>query len=106
MSRWRPRLRPSFPRARGDGPEVSILIDGRPVLPPRPRGWTCSYSMLPLFAQASPAPAGMDPVCFQPIIHEMGFPRARGDGPSRTTSCSPRRLLPPRPRGWTLAIAM
>ncbi len=33
----------------------------------------------------------------------VGFPRRRGDGPSRSRSASSRRPFPPQARGWTAA---
>ena len=57
----RSRWRISFPRARGDGPDFSVMVDFRLKLPPRSRGWTRRWPVLLSAADASPALAGMDP---------------------------------------------
>ncbi len=94
-------LRRSAPRARGDGPARVAATYLRQTCSPRPRGWTRARRCYLSAADLLPAPAGMDPSRARLGSFYATAPRARGDGPSKTsrrrcpTSCSPR------PRGWT-----
>ena len=90
-----------FPRTRGDGP----LEDGDrwifKAFPPHARGWTRLLAASQGGDHVSPARAGMDRHRLRWRLRPAGFPRTRGDGPSR--GC-PRRWIwrfPPHARGWT-----
>ena len=95
------RKRKRFPRARGDGPLPGRLRDHVPGLPPRSRGWTPSATSPSLRGDASPALAGMDPDGERRHRWCLGFPRARGDGPTAQSATPVTDELPPRSRGWT-----
>src|SRR5699024_10169444 len=72
---------------------------------PRTRGWTCLRGLPDGNLDESPAHAGMDrPVrgCTSPRLRE---PRARGDGPARTTPGATQPVRAPRTRGWTERFA-
>ena len=94
---------PGFPRARGDGPSGSRGIGADVLLPPRSRGWTFIPTTHALDDHASPALAGMDLPMMSFFQSVIGFPRARGDGPSEKPRNPSRPELPPRSRGWTRA---
>ena len=90
-----------FPRTRGDGP-LTFTVRGRNALfPPHARGWTASSPLPPSQATVSPARAGMDPSYSSCGRGFIGFPRTRGDGPSRATTRNPALEFPPHARGWT-----
>ena len=50
-----------FPRTRGDGPQTSATGAPPVAVPPHPRGWSISSSLLEAALTGSPAPAGMVP---------------------------------------------
>ena len=95
------RLR-SFPRARGDRPMPRPQEPDKDELPPRTRGSTLWLSIKNGTAKASPAHAGIDPSPVRMPAPRPGFPRARGDRPSRTRALVRDGWLPPRTRGSTL----
>ncbi len=94
--RWR-----WLPRARGDGPVLTLLTLGLAMAPPRSRGWTPSRARALHDGAGSPALAGMDPLPDPDGPASWRLPRARGDGPrfDRAPCCSGG--APPRSRGWT-----
>ncbi len=91
-----------FPRVRGDGPEAASSPVPMPTVPPRPRGWSQRRETEAPEGVGSPASAGMVP--FWPIwdFDRLGFPRVRGDGPCPADCIEQGKLVPPRPRGWSL----
>ena len=98
------RFSTRFPRPRGDGPFA--IFDRRTfaeVSPPT-RGWTVIRRKVGKQLDGFPAHAGMDPEEARRSGPRRGFPRPRGDGPSRR-SCKVRAsLVSPPTRGWTLAV--
>ena len=97
--------RPSFPRARGDGPATATSRRPKSLLPPRSRGWTHPALAVGVFDAASPALAGMDLSSVPSVVFSASFPRARGDGPMADGVALFHAKLPPRSRGWTLIEA-
>ena len=72
-----------FPRVRGDGPSVAMVLIARLKFPPRARGWTLGSNGPHRTLEVSPACAGMDPLVIARISPKYSFPRVRGDGPHR-----------------------
>ena len=72
-------------------------------VPPHPRGWSRQTVPPRQPRVGSPAPAGMvpDPLGFCGLRY--GFPRTRGDGPVLAVVTEPFVVVPPHPRGWSLA---
>ena len=99
----RPRggRRSSFPRRRGDGPEILDAADGSELFPPQARGWTLPCAGREKGRQVSPAGAGMDRCGGWPGGCLDCFPRRRGDGPSAGLARTLRARFPPQARGWT-----
>ena len=97
--------RRGIPRARGDGPQARA--PGRRARPdsPRSRGWTVGLGRLRQDVDGFPALAGMDPCLRLRPPRPAGIPRARGDGPSRTTWGGRPGRDSPRSRGWTVSAA-
>ena len=89
-----------FPRARGDGPHAAIKRWILAAVPPRPRGWALLLSISWSYGAGSPAPAGMGRRRDSHLGLDVGFPRARGDGPLSLCPRRYQRRVPPRPRGW------
>ena len=98
-------IRHRLPRARGDGPSLSLRCSSATVAPPRSRGWTLQLSRWPHEASGSPALAGMDPSAPSTAANCTWLPRARGDGREEPARARRRRLAPPRSRGWTEAAS-
>ena len=80
-SRLHPTRRRSFPRTRGDGPDLAVARRAAIVFPPHARGWTLGPSGDPTDGRVSPARAGMDPYRGAVPQNRTRFPRTRGDGP-------------------------
>ena len=90
-----------FPRTRGDVPLPRRAPLYKFVLPPHTRGCTGHRRRPRHPLAASPAHAGMY-LCLIFLVRLLfGFPRTRGDVPSREQWNSPRCLLPPHTRGCT-----
>ncbi len=99
-----PRIRDptGFPRVRGDGPRSPEQLECLRKVPPRPRGWSPKPPELVKSRRGSPASAGMVPLSTKAVYWPVRFPRVRGDGPRVSARPSKTRLVPPRPRGWSL----
>ena len=95
-----------FPRTRGDGPQLVVNGGGGPAVPPHPRGWSLAEGHQHLHLSGSPAPAGMVPYRTQPRQRCPRFPRTRGDGPSCSARIVVSLMVPPHPRGWSLAMQL
>ena len=116
-----------FPRTRGDGPAFRVILDVTPPFPPHARGWTLGDDSGPAACvtafpphargwtavlilvkrgyrdQVSPARAGMDR--YERLTSRgyayRGFPRTRGDGPTKSSGSEISPAFPPHARGWT-----
>ena len=95
------RERGWIPRARGDGPDGGEPDRERRQDSPRSRGWTHDVDALLARLDGFPALAGMDPATIGPSSSRRRIPRARGDGPSPSSSRSDANTDSPRSRGWT-----
>ena len=95
------RIRPRFPRTRGDVPWCSSLSRRSRWLPPHARGCTLRRACGRARHLASPARAGMYPTPQTGVPGRSGFPRTRGDVPSPFGAFSGGRWLPPHARGCT-----
>ncbi len=93
-----------FPRVRGDGPSKTLPRLSRRRVPPRPRGWSHQNETATLQTSGSPASAGMVPHCASARSSAGRFPRVRGDGPGTGAVLPGTFGVPPRPRGWSLAL--
>ena len=91
----------SFPRTRGDGPNLPSTTGIAFTFPPHARGWTRNWSRIRCGKSVSPARAGMDPKLVKDKMREKCFPRTRGDGPPIGTAPPERLGFPPHARGWT-----
>ena len=91
----------SLPRACGDrpGPPTGPHFGTPP--PPRMRGSTCDVGEAPVWAAASPAHAGIDPVTVRGYWMRQCLPRACGDRPRVEYIEELERGPPPRMRGST-----
>ncbi|SIS12056.1 hypothetical protein SAMN05421833_12919, partial [Microbispora rosea] len=98
-----PRSATSRPRARGDGPVLEPGSGVGTLSPPRPRGWSGLPDHLRPVDVVAPAPAGMVPDRRGVGVAAVRRPRARGDGPRRSTRRPWPPRSPPRPRGWSHA---
>jgi len=95
------RIHSGFPRRRGDGPPwLTPYVVGLPF-PPQARGWTPVLRLRTDRRPVSPAGAGMDLSQGVLKLTPVGFPRRRGDGPSKKSIHRTRRQFPPQARGWT-----
>ncbi len=94
----------ALPRTRGDPPRTRGGPDATADPPPHPRGSTHHFRVAPLFADPSPAPAGIHPLCAAPLRAAGALPRTRGDPPRtrRRTGCGSNP--PPHPRGSTPCV--
>ena len=91
----------SFPRTRGDGPQV-VVTKGRVFpFPPHARGWTPCSELAEGGPCVSPARAGMDPCLLRTLATGVCFPRTRGDGPLASRTSALPDTFPPHARGWT-----
>ena len=72
---------PSFPRARGDGPNLRLILKIRILFSPRPWGWSDFIENLLSPLAVFPAPVGMVRNLSGVAVQILRFPRARGDGP-------------------------
>ena len=91
-----------LPRARGDGPFVTLISSDITAASPRSRGWTPSACLRASATGGFPALAGMDPRTRSPCRRGCRLPRARGDGPARALYNVISAGASPRSRGWTL----
>ena len=95
-----------FPRTRGDGPAAGAgHVRGVPVSP-HTRGWTRPRPAGPFACTGFPAHAGMDPSRRRQLSRRPGFPRTRGDGPSRLWTSGATFPVSPHTRGWTVVIPL
>ena len=78
--------RARFPRPRGDGPRTGRRDRVGDQVSPPTRGWTSDRGRLGYYHNGFPAHAGMDPVSNPTYSTAVGFPRPRGDGPSRSSA--------------------
>ena len=90
-----------LPRARGDGPKVSMTGQMHPAASPRTRGWTQVAGWPTPTVRGFPAHAGMDPRQSRKRPRPCGLPRARGDGPDARQIVPVQAKASPRTRGWT-----
>ena len=90
-----------FPRRRGDAPHRPAVLRAGALFPPQARG--CTVELLSLLAatRVSPAGAGMHRRWRESSHGYCGFPRRRGDAPSRGLLESLGRPFPPQARGCT-----
>ncbi len=93
----------SFPRRRGDGPQVASRFGVSKRFPPQARGWTFGEPPRRVRQLVSPAGAGMDPPIDIPGTARRSFPRRRGDGPPLMLKPPRSKRFPPQARGWTLS---
>ena len=91
----------SFPRARGDGPRLPILIRAKAAFSPRPWGWSAVFLNFVKNSNVFPAPVGMVRFTSLEIGNKLGFPRARGDGPRKPEPLKNGWMFSPRPWGWS-----
>ena len=91
----------SFPRRRGDGPEMNADERRRFWFPPQARGWTLHEDTGVLHYTVSPAGAGMDRSSCIATAPRHCFPRRRGDGPVVVLMRGGEERFPPQARGWT-----
>ncbi len=92
---------PSFPRPRGDRPDLTQDRTAAQMLPPPTRGSTRGCGGAHLQPGASPAHAGIDPETGRYRRDFTGFPRPRGDRPIAAATDAARMMLPPPTRGST-----
>ena len=90
-----------FPRPRGDGPHVVSRMKSRAWVSPPTRGWTPREVWRHGLPNGFPAHAGMDHCTASLGTTRPGFPRPRGDGPSRSFGGPPTSPVSPPTRGWT-----
>ena len=95
-----------FPRRRGDGPTICLLLFFVQVFPPQARGWTVDEEIPPGPRHVSPAGAGMDLSIPTKSAVAPCFPRRRGDGPDTKTYRGTCSTFPPQARGWTAHLRM
>ena len=92
-------LEKRFPRARGDVPSILCGVTILLTFSPRTRGCSVPSHSLPGTRDVFPAHAGMFLPSRSPPRFPTGFPRARGDVPSRTFTASTLVGFSPRTRG-------
>ena len=90
-----------FPRPRGDGPIRGLRTAVTQTVSPPTRGWTRNTLIGHRCPSGFPAHAGMDPHDVLRSYMFSGFPRPRGDGPSKRRHFPLRPLVSPPTRGWT-----
>ena len=90
-----------FPHARGDGPQSKRLLALANLFSPRPWGWSAPRRFPRLRPEVFPTPVGMvrGIVLWEGIL--LGFPHARGDGPTTSQTRSASSWFSPRPWGWS-----
>ena len=93
-----------FPRTRGDGPCDPVPCPLPFGVPPHPRGWSQLIAGADAGSDGSPAPAGMVLTQRDLLALVARFPRTRGDGPSLHAVRDMLGVVPPHPRGWSLAL--
>ena len=91
----------SFPRTRGDVPELPSYPRHGEGLPPHARGCTVHGMTDAAGVGASPARAGMYPRPTRRRTPPSSFPRTRGDVPAKHRRLIVRQQLPPHARGCT-----
>ena len=89
------------PRARGDGPGCPARPERFWGCSPRTRGWSQGHGRVLALGRVFPAHAGMVPGTCCRTDRCAGVPRARGDGPSRTSVRMVAIRCSPRTRGWS-----
>ena len=94
-----------FPRTRGDVPQPGASGWRSTRLPPHARGCTAAPRAAGRTFGASPARAGMYPAAVAEPVVPPGFPRTRGDVPSRMAASWRVSTLPPHARGCTPGCA-
>ena len=90
-----------FPRLRGDVPSYESVEIVRRAVPPLARGCPPNQSPLNGPKSGSPACAGMSPGRPPRRRTARGFPRLRGDVPSKASFAASTAPVPPLARGWT-----
>ncbi len=101
-----PGHRRLLPAPAGMDPRKTRASLTRAACSPRPRGWTPDSADGHPRQGLLPAPAGMDPRWRGAGVRCGTAPRARGDGPHRHQPGIRRPNCSPRPRGWTLVVAV
>ena len=96
-----PGRRSRFPRTRGDAPMWRWSRSGARRLPPHTRGCTRTSPASRKTSIASPAHAGMHRPPRRGRTDDTGFPRTRGDAPTRPKGSERGVMLPPHTRGCT-----
>ena len=115
-----------FPRPRGDGPFIRLVLNRIDGVPPPTRGWSVGpqahaasqwgspahAGMVPRArhhrpgALGSPAHAGMVLVGIRAVARDLRFPRPRGDGPRLSAGLHAEPPVPPPTRGWSRTAAV
>ena len=93
-----------FPRIRGD---VPVSQQGHPAkrwFSPHTRGCSCYYHHRASIGAVFPAYAGMFPAYEQYLQMRGGFPRIRGDVPSRSSTVQIMRWFSPHTRGCSAVV--
>ena len=91
----------SFPRRRGDAPDVATRILPSAGFPPQARGCTVPADGQGWDSRVSPAGAGMHPGGSVRYRSSASFPRRRGDAPQRLLDPGLTPQFPPQARGCT-----
>ena len=91
-----------FPRVRGDRPQVQCSTRAGRLFPPRARGSSRYRPFGCLTVPVSPACAGIVPHRQYHHWRPWGFPRVRGDRPSKVAVVLDKHVFPPRARGSSL----
>src|SRR5690606_35379483 len=86
---------------RGDRPFARVVTRPFASVPPHTRGSTLEGCALARCVAGSPAHAGIDPFKLVEGPGGGGFPRTRGDRPSRSPATARRIWVPPHTRGST-----
>ena len=95
----------SFPRVRGDVPEIDLPNRRWNLFSPRARGCSLIFDPSSAYNNVFPACAGMFPTQNIIVIAMMSFPRVRGDVPRGVLLSAPKSLFSPRARGCSFARA-
>ena len=89
----------SFPRVRGDVPQIQPLFSIYNLFSPRARGCSAVEVFTLKYFTVFPAHAGMFLAVCVCLVDARRFPRARGDVPGRTGRKHARTVFSPRTRG-------
>ena len=95
-----------FPRPRGDGPSATRPSTYSRMVSPPTRGWTRLVVIQHRVGGGFPAHAGMDLLGVVVGHSRSGFPRPRGDGPTRYVANDGLSMVSPPTRGWTPMTAL